>query len=107
MTLLCGVFLTVHNKPLAVFNSNGVWVARFGLIPWDNITEVSPYLNVPPTIEAVEIRVKNYSLLYKHANASAKISIFFAKKFSYPPIIIANMTVDRQEIIMFANQFLK
>lgn len=96
-----------NKKPMAVLSSDGIWVNHFGLIAWNDVQNCQIY-NYPGTpIEAVSIIVKDIKKLSGQANITGKITIFWAKIFQYPPILLANATVDNETIIAYAQSHIK
>ena len=93
-------------EAMAILNQDGIWTARFGLIPWREIDEFGPY-SVPRTpLEAIGIRVKNNKKISKQSTIAGKLDFFWAKWMGYPPIKITGIALSNDEVISFAKQFL-
>lgn len=99
-------FLIDPNIPAAILNEDGIWVKNYCFIPWQDIDEIAPYTfgNVP--IESIGIRVKDRSKLSKKSAFAGKCGVFWSRIFGYPHIIISNITVDNDQVISFAQQFI-
>lgn len=99
--------INFNKKPLAILNAQGIWVNHFGLIAWNDVQSCQIY-NYPRTpLEVVSVAVKDIKKLSKQASISGKITIFWAKMFQYPPILLANATVDNETITAYAQAYIK
>lgn len=108
ITLLYTIwFMWVNNNPAAILSPQGIWVNRFNFIPWDDVQSCHIYTYPGTPIEAVTIVVKDLKKLSKQANIGGKITIFWSKLFHYPPIIIANTTIENEHIISYAQAYIK
>lgn len=107
-TLLYMIWLiNCNKKPLAILSAEGIWVNHFGLIAWDDVLSCQIY-NYPRTpLEVVSVVVKDVKKLSRQASISGKITIFWAKMFQYPPVLLANATVDNETIIAYAQAYIK
>lgn len=104
LAFMYNLFLFKSNTPILILNHEGIFAKRFGLIPWNNIIDVTPYLGMPSSLGAIEVQIKNTSLLYEQATVSGKLSIFFSKQFGHSPLIIANIILDSHIVLSFARQ---
>ena len=107
VSLMYAITLSKSNKPAAVINEEGVWVNYFNLIPWSNIADVTLYKSPGTPIEVVAVLPKEYRSVFKNASGSGKMAILTSKLFGYCPILIANIELDNEDVIEFAQQFLK
>jgi hypothetical protein len=99
------IFQNKEPEDLARLTNEGIWVRNFGFIPWNEIAIFDNFQYGTPMIN-IGIRVKDSKKLFKQANLSGKMAIFWSKIFGYPPIIIANTDMDNEQIISFARRFL-
>ncbi len=100
--------LLLKNEPedLAKFTNKGVWVRDFGFIPWEDIATLDKFQYGTPLIN-IGIRVNDSYKLFKQASFNGKMAIFWSKIFGYPPIIIAHLEMDHEQIIAFAHRFME
>jgi hypothetical protein len=103
--LICGILQSNEPEDLARLTHQGIWVRYFGFIPWDDIAILDKFQYGTPLI-SIGIRVKDLSKLSKQASFNGKMAIFWSKVFGYPPIIIANTTIDNETIMAFAKRFI-
>lgn len=106
LVLAYAPFLIFDKQPTLILNQNGVWTHRTKLIPWSNIKDVAVYQYMGGP-EFLGIYIHDTKSAAKQATLAGKMNIFWAKKFSYPPIHLGNLEVDNATIIQFAQQFLK
>ncbi len=100
-------FVWVNDNPAAILDSEGIWVNRFNFIPWEDI-KACPIFTYPGTpIENVSIMVKDQKKLFKSANIGGKITLLWAKLFNYPHIILNGVTVENEDIILYAHAHMK
>jgi len=91
--------------PMAVINQNGIWIKQFGIIPWNNIFEVTAF--PAPNAPSIGIQVRDAALLSKQASIAGKLIMFESKMLHCPTIVIDNLEVNSQTIISFANEFIQ
>lgn len=96
-------FKMKNNDPIVILNQNGIWMKHYGLISWEDIEEIAPYLFLKAPIETIGIQVKNTSLLLKQSSFNGKMGIFWSKIFKRPHIILEK----NDEILNFAKRFIK
>jgi hypothetical protein len=98
----------LHNdEPLAILDEQGIRIKHHGFIPWGNISEFAPYKVPGAPIEVIGIRVKNIPFFSKKTPFGLKSGMFWSKIFGYPPISLASLDMDNNQIVSFAQQFLK
>ena len=100
-------YLQRKNEPVAILNEEGIWVQHFGFIPWNEVEEVAPYINPGAPLISVGIRVKDPAKLSAQAHFFGKCGVFWSKRFGYPPIILAALDVDNDQVISFAHRFIR
>lgn len=100
------LLLSKEPEDLARLTSKGVWVRDFGFIPWEDIAILDKFQYGTPLIY-IGIRVTNSYKLAKQASFNGKMAIFWSKIFGYPPIIIAHIEMDHEQIIAFAHRFME
>jgi hypothetical protein len=106
MTLIHTFILSKSNEPQARLNEKGIWIKYFGFVPWHEIDELSEY-RVPGTpLATIAIYVHNLKKISKQASFNGKLKVFWSKIFGYPAIIIADMTMDNDQVISFAHRFM-
>lgn len=106
---LLAIILTPFQKinlPNAIFNQDGIWVKHFGFILWNDINEITKYTYGTP-MEIIGIQVKDPESISKRASFFGKCIIFYSKVFGYYHISIASLEVNIDEIICFANKYMK
>ncbi len=91
---------------MAILNQNGIWLARFGLIPWKEIYEFDTYSEGRTPLKIIGIWVKNNKKISKQSTIAGKMDFFWAKLMGYPPIKITGIALGNDEVISFAKQFL-
>jgi hypothetical protein len=96
-----------QNKPAAILNKDGIWVNYYNFISWQDIDDFDTYMYKNLPIEFISISVKDIHKLSKNASLYGKIGIFWSKIFGYPPITLAGLELENDEIITFAKQLLK
>ncbi len=115
LIFLCLMFLLMilgtfsfpkKGEAMAILNQDGIWTARFGLIPWKEIDEFGPYSVSRTPLVAIGIRVKNNKKISKQSTIAGKLDFFWAKWMGYPPIKITGIALSNDEVIGFAKQFL-
>ncbi len=94
------------DDPVAILNKDGIWLPRFGLIPWKEITEFGPYLVPRTPMEVIAIRVIDNKKISKQSSIAGKLDFFWAKLMGYAPIRIVGIALKNEEVISFAKQFL-
>lgn len=105
--ILLGTFsFPKKEEPMAIINQDGIWMARFGLIPWKEIVEFGPY-SYRGTPEVIGIRVKDNDKISRQSSIAGKLDFFWARWIGYPPIRITGIALPNNEVINFAKQFLK
>lgn len=102
-----GIFLALSNTPAAILSSQGIWVKNFGLIPWQDINDMSPYVVSTTPIVNIGIRVKDISKLSGQASFAGKCAIFWSKIFAYPPVVLSNLALENDYVLGFAQRFMK
>lgn len=102
-----GLFNQKNNDPAAQLNHEGIRVKYFGFIAWSEIEELSEYQFQGVSVVGIGIRVHDLKSLSKQAAFSGKLGIFWSKIFGYPPIIIANIVLDNEQVITYAKRFIK
>ncbi len=107
LLMMLGAFsFPKKGEAMAILNQDGIWTARFGLIPWKEIDEFGLY-KIPTTpMETIGIRVKNNKKISKQSSIAGKLDFFWAKLMGYPPIKITGIALENDEVISFAKQFL-
>lgn len=107
-TLLYTVwFVWVNDRPAAILSPEGIWVNRFNFIPWDNIQACPTFIYPGTPIEVVSIMVKDQKKLFKYASIGGKITLLWAKLFNYPHIILNSIAVENEEILTYAQAYVK
>ena len=93
-----------NKTPAAIFDENGFWMKRHGLIPWDNI-DIFTQCSIPTVkhIKYIGIHVKNTKLL--QSNWEGKMEVFWSRIFNRYHITLANIALINDEVIRFARQF--
>lgn len=91
---------------VAILNQDGIWLVRFGLIPWKEIDEFDTYSDGRTPLKIIGIRVKNNKKISKQSTTAGKLHFFWSKLMGYPPIMIAGIALSNDEVIGFAKQFL-
>lgn len=98
------------NKPAAVLDSHGIYVNKFGLIPWSNIVSVQSYvMNFGPNIRlGIGVVIADQSAVYKQAQWDGKLELYWARKYGYYPIKILNISLDQHAAFLtFAKNYTK
>ncbi len=101
-----GFFQNKSPDPAARLNKDGIWIKHFGLVSWPEIDEFKEYIYPGVPISGIAIRVKNLNRIFFQASIIGKLGVFWSKVFGYPPIIIANIEIENQQIMEFAQRFL-
>lgn len=107
LLMLYGWWAFNDKQPAAILDAKGIWLPRFGLISWQEITDIAPYIIKGVPINTIGIRVKNLNRLSTQSTFAGKSGIFWSKLFGYPPIFLSNLDKSNKEIIVFARKFMK
>lgn len=100
-----------QSTPALVLDHNGMWVDRYGLIPWNNIAAVSA--SAKPEPPCLFIKVKDSETLRAQATCMGKLFLMVANKFGklvYSPgyhISATGLDTPNDTIIAFANQYMQ
>ena len=119
----------IDKQPVAILNKQGIWINRHGLIPWQHIEAIYPYISHPDNVKnlpvqiqakniAVGIKIKKDSLFLISEQSSwggksvlfwAKLlGNFYAKFLDYHHHITLSCTnIPAEEIISFAHRYIK
>ena len=105
--MIWGAFLIPKKgEAMAILNQDGIWLARFGFISWQEIAEFATY-SYKGTPELIGIRVKNNEKISKQSSIAGKLDFFWARIIGYPPIRLTGIALKNDEVINFARQFLR
>ena len=107
LLMIWGAFLIPKKgEAMAILNQDGIWLARFGFISWQEIAEFATY-SYKGTPELIGIRVKNNEKISKQSSIAGKLDFFWARIIGYPPIRLTGIALKNDEVINFARQFLR
>ncbi len=104
MLIYC-LYRIARTAPMAIINASGIWLKQFGVIPWNNILEVTAF--PAPNAPSIGIQVRDTNLLSKQASIAGKLIIFESTMLHCPTIVIDNLEVNNQTILSFADQFIE
>lgn len=104
--ILYSMWLMKDNLPMAILDQEGIWVMRYGFIPWQEVKEVSLYYVPSTPLESVGIRVHDPVKIARQSTLSGKATFWYSKIFQYPPIILANSDIDNEIVVQTANHFM-
>ena len=96
-------------NPIAIFNEEGIWIAEFGLVPWDHIERVSLNMAAAPFLQGAWIKIKKNSLstIKENASLDAKGSLFLSNIFKYDYRIgLVSSSFPMEEAIAFAQRYI-
>jgi hypothetical protein len=106
MPLINNFLLIRKVEPTAIFNSTGIRVREFGLIPWENVEKVElysfPFLK---SLKFVGIRLKDVAAARAHAKWSGKFKLKTPKLFGDYHITLDHTTVSSTEILLFVRHY--
>lgn len=97
----------LRKAPMAVIDSNGIWIQQFGVIPWNNILKLEKPIIMGVPVEALGIHIRDTKALSKQATIPGKLIIFEAKLLKTPTIVLDNIALKYDTIASFAQQFTK
>lgn len=101
------IILVTQTKPMMVIDEEGMWVDRYGLIPWKDIKDVVVYRHWNGPMEALGIWLKDLTITSRNATISGKMVIMWSRIFDYPNINLAGLDVPNQVIVDRAQYYLK
>ncbi len=104
--------LYISKTPAMIINSEGLWIKEFGIIPWQNITQIEEYnpFKVPFGFEnnmsALGINLHDTALVLENASPIGKRALRLALYSKKHHITLMDMDTQVHEIVNYAHQFM-
>lgn len=100
-------FYLRSNKIAAILDKDGLWTRRHGLIAWNDVKDVFIYRTPTTPIESVAFYVKDRGIISQQSTFGGKCSLFWAKVFGFPDIILSDVEIENEVVVSFAKRFIK
>jgi hypothetical protein len=101
-----GYFQIKDEAPMAILNERGIWVRQYGLINWEDISEIGIYMMLDDKLASIGIRVYDEQKLSQQAFSwVGKSQVFVSRICGHPSITLCNLAIENHLILDFARQF--